>query len=73
MQARWHDVARLTGSLAKIERHLWVINMSTDEVLAEMARFEGVARHALGDIVFNVTYAEGATWPLALLIERVLG
>ena len=73
IQARWHDVARLAGSLAKIERHLWVINMSTDEVLAKMAQFETDAHHALGEVAFNAAHTEGSTWPLALLIERVLG
>ena len=71
IQGRWHEVARLAGSLAKLERHLWVINMSTDEVLAEMARFEADARYALGEVAFSAAHAEGSTWPLASLLERI--
>ncbi len=72
-QQRWRDVAQLAGSLAKTGRHVWVINMSTDEVLNEMGRFEADARHALGDAGYVEAHSEGGAWPLSLVIERALG
>jgi len=69
-QHHWPEAAHLIGSLATVQQHIWVFNISEVEMLAEIKRVETETRQALGDTAFDAAHADGATWPLAQAIEQ---